>query len=1425
MGFDKFQSDALTRNLDLTNISVVIPDSFQTLEDAVKGYAGKEKQARDLLLEYHHKYRNWHFVVQETQRYAIGNLRLYRNSVLNGKVIYLLSNIFLHALKDSERFEIRSLAADHLLSFWIKLLEEMPEELANPAPGEISATGIEEVFQTDTSCHQGIVRHFFLELLELPEAPFEFLMRSFYPPKRIGSRLLRIWQNGSSFVELRAFLETFFRNTYNFWLSMEDPCTWLDQHGEANWPTESWLEDCVPLSHELLRKRLQVLETEVVPEPDHRKAVEMLTGMTDFHDLIQLYLHLPRKIAEKAEKVSRAGHISMLVQLKTLEVKGLEAIREDVLREVNFEIGMWIRNESKDQLEALLDRILSVLGISLQNYPQAAIQIIRTMGLEILATDHRPLIDFFLRRIIRLGFQSPMLGRVSSHWQISVNPAHLPNVRIWLDIIKANPLRSRSLLSALIVNLSLGGIFVRDTDLFQKDVSQLLNAPIRPVYNLVKQLAKLFPVYFSQIGAEGLLRQVSTDVDEITGRSDKLIHFLRKQSHVESNNIIVSFIQGIIEYWRTMDKRPLEELVPSEVYAEIPESGQQVEDIHRIFEYVFSARTINHVQDLLDLTEDEAKALIGQVPGVPEKERSRARLMIQFYQLLHEKYALSFKDIHINLQRAKTIGLPDPGKLLEALDNRDGERYELLRAILDYLGELKEVILTPGELKIMENIYYKRHIAVDIPSMYGSYNEPRFDALGLTFRLENLANVMFEEIIFSVNLSFITRATFHRIARFIPLFIKALEIDGITSSRLESQEELFKKALDVPGFSHSQYMDIFRGFSEAIKQIIQTHYDSIHDENLELIIKQLGPDGVLQRYQRDGDFAVERIQRVSESFLRDLIARTFGLQYFDHFIASILTTLATQREELSVHDLDLLLSYDPDRTVSHLYRPNSDTHDSIYMGSKAHILANLYSMGIKIPPGFVITTEYFRCRPVIESFWQSREDFVERVLEMVAQAEVETGRKFGHPGNPLLFSVRSGSAVSMPGMMYTFLNVGINEQIVQGLIAQTGEAWFAWDNYRRFIQSWGMSFGIPRDEFSVMMNRHKKKYGRSVKREFSPVEIRELALSYREVLKAHDIEFSESPSEQLFTAIRQVVESWESHKAKTYREIMMLSDSWGTAVTVQAMVFGNLNIHSGAGVMFTHNPRTSEDKVDPVGDFTWGNQGEDVVGGLVETLPLSEKQRLRESEPAKTSLQALFPLVYKRLSDIARKLVYENHWAPQEVEFTFQGAGEEGVYVLQSRNMTPRTKRSYPVFKKTEDLHSRYLGSGIGVSGGAISGLAAFDLESIQRLKKECAGKPVILIRSDTVPDDIHEISVADGVLTAKGGATSHAAIVAHRLGKTCVVGVSRMRVRDSEKTCAIDGHPVKTGDSISIDGRTGAIYSGMLEVERMDLSASSDYE
>ncbi|HBD09141.1 MAG TPA: hypothetical protein DCZ69_12850, partial [Syntrophobacteraceae bacterium] len=370
----------------------------------------------------------------------------------------------------------------------------------------------------------------------------------------------------------------------------------------------------------------------------------------------------------------------------------------------------------------------------------------------------------------------------------------------------------------------------------------------------------------------------------------------------------------------------------------------------------------------------------------------------------------------------------------------------------------------------------------------------------------------------------------------------------------------------------------------------------------------------------------------------------------------------------------------------------------------------------------------------------------------------------------------------------------------------------------RFLQSWGMSFGMQRDEFDAIMIHFKKRFGRKVKREFLPSEIRQLTLAYKEALRRNDIDVSDDPKEQLFTAISQVMESWYAPKAVTYREIMGLSDAWGTAVTIQTMVYGNLDTRSGAGVMFTHDPKTSEDQIDPTGDFTMGNQGEDVVGGLVETLPLSEKQRLKDGRRKKVSLESLFPSIYKKLVEVAEELIIRQAWSPQEIEFTFQGDQEESLYVLQTRNMIPRVSRRYQVFASTEQLHAHYLSSGIGVSGGALCGRAAFTLEEILRIRGEYPGEPVILIRSDTVPDDIREISVTDGILTGKGGATSHAAIVANRLGKTCVVGCNKMRVWEKEGRCHINGHELRSGDRIGIDGHSGAIYAGSHETRWVDV-------
>ncbi|ROQ91024.1 PEP/pyruvate-binding domain-containing protein [Desulfosoma caldarium] len=1417
------QSDALLKNLMVTNVPVMVDPGHEVLVEAVRGYAGKEKQARDLLQEYHHRYRNWAYVLQETWRYATSNLRLYREHPKSGAVVTLLSRIFVQALSDAQNPKTQSTAADYLLALWLKILEEAPE-LCREVPHGPPIDDDPNALPTGRA-HGGLLRWCFARLHALEESSFQWVVRSFHQPKKLLRRCLELWSSSASFEEGRRLLERVLTETHTFWVQREDPLAWLSRQLQGEEDVSAWRPLFSPLlkaDHERTLQRLQGLRA----EKDPRRAVEQLCELADFRDIVRAYQQLADKVG-RSVPAEQAGHVSMLLRLRIMETKGLEPIHEETLRAMNMDVGRWIREESQEFLRPRLTRFLQALRGCLNTYPEAALHCVRTVGLEILGTDDRELIEFFLRHVISLGFQTPKLKGVSQHWQVQVNPAHLTNVRVWLDLIRKNPRRTRTLLSALIVNLFLAGIYVRDTDLFQKDVSLLLHAPIGPLFNLVKQLTKLFPVYFNEVGAEGLLRAVSTDVDEITQRGDPLIHFLRKQSHVESNNLVVLFIEAIFHFWHTLDKEPLRKFVPPEVFRDVHDTGPFVEEMHRIMKHLLSGNDgVHHIRDLLDLSEEVVQSKIEQIPNVSVREKQRAFLMIRFYQLLHEKYALSYKDIQLHLRRAGQLGLPDPRALEEALQGQDP--LAKLEAILDYLEHLKEILLTDLEMTFVENIYLKRHIAVDIPSMYGSYSERKFDALGLTFRLENLANVLFEEVILSFNLSFITRATFFRISRVLPLFIRALAIDGISSRWLDRQEELFQRALQIRRFSHSQYMDIFRGFSEAIKQVIQSFYHAVHEDNLAVVIRQLSQSGdLLPRYRRRdmGEKLEEQVHRISEKFLRDLVARTFGLQYFDHFISSILTTLATQKEELSTDKLDLLLSYDPEKTISRIHVPNEATYDLIHLGNKGYNLTQLHSLGIRVPPGFIITTEYFRCQDVIESLQQSNEDFKRRVLEHIADLESRSGKRFGDPHNPLLLSVRSGSAVSMPGMMNTFLNVGINEHIVEGLIRQSGQPWFAWDNYRRFVQSWGMSFGLDRDHYDAIMKFYKKKYGRLFKREFRPEEMREVALAYRDYTQQSRIDITDDPVEQLFTAIRQVMESWFFPKAITYRQIMGLSENWGTAVTIQTMVYGNLDLQSGSGVMFTHNPWTSDDDIDPRGDFTLGNQGEDVVGGLVETLPLSEKQRMAAPERKEHSLESLFPRVFQRLTEIAKELIERQRWGPQEIEFTFQGADGDGLYILQSRNMSPRTRRRYPCFKVTNELEKSYLGHGIGVSGGALCGRVAFEVNDIVRLKKDYPGEAIILIRSDTVPDDIHEISIADGLLTGKGGATSHAAIVAHRLGKTCVVGCSKLRVWERDGQCLIGGRFVRTGDVIGIDGRSGAIYAGVHETEKLDEEGASGTE
>ena len=358
-----------------------------------------------------------------------------------------------------------------------------------------------------------------------------------------------------------------------------------------------------------------------------------------------------------------------------------------------------------------------------------------------------------------------------------------------------------------------------------------------------------------------------------------------------------------------------------------------------------------------------------------------------------------------------------------------------------------------------------------------------------------------------------------------------------------------------------------------------------------------------------------------------------------------------------------------------------------------------------------------------------------------------------------------------------------------------------------------MAFGLARDDFDAIIAEFKSRLSIPLKKGFTGEQMKMVALAYKARIQDEGVEMLEDPLDQLFMTINAVFSSWESPRAETYRKIMGISDDWGTAVTVQEMVFGNISPQAGSGVFFTHNPRWSGDTLSPWGDFTLENQGEDVVSGLVRTLPISVKQQEIEMRDTDITLETHYPAIYAAIRKWAAQLIYKKGWSPQEMEFTFEGASADDIYLLQTRDMAIRERTTVLAFDMAANREDHYLGHGIGVAGGAMSGRAVFSLAEIDRWRETEPDTTLILIRGDTVPDDIKEIYASDGVLTARGGLTSHASVVAHRLGKTCVVGCGTLVCNEKEKTALFNQVVIRSGDHISIDGREGSIYQGTMKI------------
>ncbi|MBW1818226.1 MAG: pyruvate, phosphate dikinase, partial [Deltaproteobacteria bacterium] len=859
-------SKALEINLASSRVDVTVEARYRVLQEVMGAYEGVRRGLENLLEEICHPYKNWSFIVKEARSFALNYLHLLKKHPRGPEALGIYADMFLQAVESSPDETVRANAADNLLLLVQKLLKEGGEPHAG------FAVVLEEVFER--------IRSFFGET-------FMLFVKSFYQLNTLGELCRRRLGRDASFGSLNRLLTAYYRAGYGYWLSQEDLLSWFVKESGLK-PDRDLTDIFRPITHGRLKALTERLEEMLEAKHAPVDLLESLVELPGYGDLVFAFSHIPRRLFRTAADDGEGNRRKLLILLRMMNIPGLSAVHEETLRDINRTLSRLITHVDPKVLRASLEKTFEILSVSAERFPATALSYVLNIGQGVYRTYDSDQVDFFIDSVVSLGFKSPDMHGVGEDWQMRADPTHVQNIRTWLQLIGMNPKWSKKLLSSLAVHLSLEGVLVRDTDLFPRDITRFLNSDIAPVYNLSKQLCRLFPAFFNDIGAEGDLREVSTRIDEICLRKDPLIHFLRKQSHVESSNQIMGLMEGTLHFWRTRSKAALKPFLPPQVYEEIETEGPFIDGVHLAMNHLSMKMGEEKAIDYLRLDEGRLNPVPDGIAGVSDTDVERIRMALSMYRLLYQKYHLSFTEMDGYLARLRAGGLPDPGELKETLALTD--EPEKLERLLDYLEKLKKIILSAEAFEIREDIYRKRHFTVDIPSMYGSYHEMKFDALGLAFRLESLVNVLFENMVKGLDLELITRATFSRIRDCLRLFDQALRLDGISSIEMERQLDLLTRALEIRGFSLTQYLDIFRGFSQAVSNVVNDYFNNIHHANILKIVEQVPVARILPRYlPAAGPADPENTpHRVTEIFLRERISASLGLQQLDNFLGRVL---------------------------------------------------------------------------------------------------------------------------------------------------------------------------------------------------------------------------------------------------------------------------------------------------------------------------------------------------------------------------------------------------------------------------------------------------------------------------------------------------------------------------------------------------------
>ena len=1350
---DKIQSQALAENLAQTQVKEIVlsPESQWLLKQSTN-YFGIQQRTKQFLEEFHHHYANWDEVLFLLRQSVIGDLWFYLQLPERDKALSIILRIFEEIFQKAEKKETKQKAITEFLSFVSALAsqEQVPQIILEDS-GEI----LEKWYR------------------DYPDLFIPLTGQCYSTLKLLSTRI-------SHPERLLVLLKSIYQSSLELWKSSSSIEEWYDKYA-----------DLITLSRSYLSRTIGTrFYNQQLNQLGKIKSIEELNEIPSFTEIAVRHRDLLAQFPSIQEKIHYIFYL--------LSLPPMSGLIDHLLWDFNRILGQLRETLSAKEINALLDSVFEFLAEYKDVHTSIVLDCVLTIGKAVLDPEEPELGKRLIRKIIDLGFIPPGKIKINRDWQIIANKNHIKNIRVWLQLISIDPAFCKDLLAALTISIIRQGIFVSDTDLFQKDVSAFLNSNIKPIYVQAKHLLRLLPVFYNEIGAEGEIRDLSTEIDELCYRKDLLMHFVRKQVHTESNNTQIQLLQEILNYWVDLDPNHLKGLAPEDIEEYISHPDELNQKQHQAVNKFLSDHNLD-AQNLLNQSWQSIASLFKSIKNedIPLK---KLELLCRIYYLLLDKYQLDPYDITKFLSRYNWFDQKEQLRLKQSLARNDYDSS--IHQMLNYIGRLNKIVLDPKPTQPWENIYYKRHIAAGIPSMYGQYREPKLEAMGIIFRLENLVERLIEKDIKQLNLEYLTAKTLKRIIHILELYELGLIYEGYSVSAFSNALEMLKSSQRVVRLSLDQYLDLFKQIKDSITDLINEHFYRFYEQEL----SHLPAKGIPGKYKK------QTIQQMfAEEFFRKLLGSSFLVQSMDNFISQIITSLNSMKTIFAPEDLIKVMSYDPDLLFVPLHTNNRRLDNQVLLGAKAYFLKKMIQYEFPIPAGIVITTELFRARNIINAHPEIEKELDEKIRFNVNRIENYTGLEYGNPEAPLLLSVRSGAPMSLPGAMSTFLNIGMNDEITLKLSTMPNFGWTAWDCYRRLLQSWGMAYGIDRDEFDAVMISYKRRYKVQLKTQFTPEQMRDMCTSYKKVLARHKVSFEQDVFLQLKQAINHVLDSWNTDRARLYRQKLQIADDWGTAVLIQKMILGNISLDSGTGVAFTYADWSKEPGITLNGDFTLCSQGEDVVAGLVYTLPISEQQRKLSKSPVQVSLEKDFPDIYARLLSLARQLVEERGYPHQEIEFTFEGPRKEQLYILQTRNQLITKVKQYTVFSVPK-RELKLLGNGIGVGKGVLNGIIVISRQDIDELKD--MNLPLILVKPDTVPEDMELLFDCQGLLTSRGGVTSHAAVTAVRLGIIGVVNCRQLKVIEEDNICRIGDYILRPGDKIAIDASSGSIYLGHYPVE-----------